>query len=403
MNTTIPRQQFDMRQPEHKNDSSSEDFFYNLANRLINAWQHHRLLSSWPIQIQTRTALGIVGYFQDILADTGIWRSFIDMHRRLYSKTLPFYEVSESYIDYELNPEDVRFVMWYTLALNSEDQRCHDPLDPEIKKAADLCFEILETEYDEAPEPESFKMVKGLEMNVPEEQEQIFHFGSWLFMYSYLMSPAYAMTMLEIMNDPVMQSRDVNAIQNRIEQSMMEDPTGPLALYLVEWLNLIIEGKYPASPLETEEISDTESKYYAPFIKATGGSQIAFFKDYKDLNNFFINSLGWDANEEHLPQLKNDNNFVLLISKHKGLLLAKNIARCIKHPENHLYDKDYAAQHAIDLLTVRKLCPADLLKFLHEGNFLPDARFPGNDNPYLVNENFDFIARCYLQLYYRGD
>ncbi|MDE6841912.1 MAG: DUF3843 family protein, partial [Muribaculaceae bacterium] len=71
----------------------------------------------------------------------------------------------------------------------------------------------------------------------------------------------------------------------------------------------------------------------------------------------------------------------------------------------------YARTHAIDLLTERGRCPHDLLERIWHEGWLPDAVFPG-DYPdeesrvaahSLVTENHDFIARCYLQQYYRGD
>lgn len=85
------------------------------------------------------------------------------------------------------------------------------------------------------------------------------------------------------------------------------------------------------------------------------------------------------------------------------MLLAKNVARCIADPENPLYDKKYAELMAIELLAVRGKCPGDLLNYIEENNWLPDARFPDTDDAQLVSDNWDFIARCYLQEYYRGD
>ncbi|MDE6559546.1 MAG: DUF3843 family protein [Muribaculaceae bacterium] len=57
----------------------------------------------------------------------------------------------------------------------------------------------------------------------------------------------------------------------------------------------------------------------------------------------------------------------------------------------------------MDLITERGLCPADLLHYIFEHDALPDAHFPGSDDYVLVDKNRDFIARCYLQKYYRGD
>ena len=138
-------------------------------------------------------------------------------------------------------------------------------------------------------------------------------------------------------------------------------------------------------------------------VKATGGDPLTFIDGYKAFNDFLIDHLGWKAGEEHLVQLKTCRDFVLMANPEKGLLVAPDICRCIKAPSNPLYDADYAASHAIDLLTVRGCCHHDLLSDICERGWLTDAVFPGSDDHELVARFHDFIARCYLQLYYRGD
>ena len=101
--------------------------------------------------------------------------------------------------------------------------------------------------------------------------------------------------------------------------------------------------------------------------------------------------------------MKNEQDFVLLVNPAKGMLLAKNVAKCIADPGNPLYDKAYANIMAIELLAVRGKCPADLLSYIEENDWLPDAQFPGSGDTELVRRHWDFIARCYLQEFYRGD
>ena len=119
------------------------------------------------------------------------------------------------------------------------------------------------------------------------------------------------------------------------------------------------------------------------------------------MKRFFIDNMDWDKNQEHLPVLKNECDFVVLVNPRRGMLVARNAARCIADPDNPLYDRGYARRNAFDFLTVRGRCPADLVKFAFENHWLPDAVFPGTDDNSLVERNHDFIARCYLQQYYR--
>ena len=394
------------QQPPHESPNQADVFYWEFANSLMLTIEKENLLPRCNEGLLKSVALALCGYLQDISIDSGIWRSFAMRHFELYGKYIPFYEVSADYIPYELNPEDVRFLIWYTIALNSHDElRLLDPLDKEVERAAGILHTKLNDIYEDGDTPSSddYHISRGLELGNPAEADDVFRFGHWLFMYCWLMTPAYSMTLAELLTNPELNNgRNIDLFRKSLEESMMEDPTGPLALYLREWLFLIIESKMPPEPKNSEEDSPAEHPYYTKFIAATGGSPIKFFKTYSELNHFFAEALGW-GNGENLPALKHSSDFVLLVNRSKGMLCAKDVARCIRLEGNDCYDADYAREHAIDLLTVRGLCPADLLLYLFAHNALPDARFPGSDNTNLVDSNRDFIARCYLQKYYRGD
>ncbi len=428
----ISEQQFLLRQPCFPQKTATDKYYFRLTNRLADICRKENLLPGWPESVVGRAILGAVGYFQDILTDSGIFRSFTEWHNRMYGKWLPFYEVGDDYIPHELNLEDVRFLLWYTLAMNFEERRQWDPLDPEILKAAEVIHHELNRLYDDpdTPIPEDYHISRGLEIGNPEEADDVFRFGNWLFMHCYLMTPAFALTLTEMMQNPELKGgADIEKLKEALENAMMEEPTGPLAFYLIEWLFIILEGKMPPEQPKEKQQSQSqkgtgdseenaedgnggksdegtgetpEHPYYTKVMRATGGKRIAFFRDYESLNRFFVNALGWE-DVDNLPALKGSRDFVVLVNREKGMLVARNVAACLRFPDNPCYDEAYARTHAIDLLTVRGLCPADLLHYAFEHDALPDARFPGTDETALVAANRDFIARCYLQKYYRGD
>jgi hypothetical protein len=408
----ITLQQFQIRQPNYPESSSTEEYYYNLCNELLKNWEKSGIFEKLPDEIKKRVVLGVVGYYQDVISDAGIWRTFVNRNRLLYNRTLPFYDIDDDYVDYEMNLQDVRFLVWYTISMLYEPMRYIYPLDSQIEELAILFFNILEQHYDTAPEPDGYHPGKELEMTDVNDAETIFKFGHWLFMHSYLMTPAYSLRLAEMLQESgVNNPNDYSLLQQRLEESMRNDPIGPLALYMREWLYLIVDGKLPPIPRSVRKSKEQMAPHplYSSFIKATDGSVIKFFDSYESLNNFFIDSLGWERKEEHLPHLKGNDDFVLMVNNEKGMLVAKNINRCIAHPLNKSYDKNYAIKHAFELLTHRGCCPVDLLKYLIEGNYLPDAVFPNvhtkynKENIRLTSENADFIARCYLQQYYRAD
>lgn len=398
----ITMEQFLLRQPAAPQETSTDRYYLDLANRLVALANEKGLFREYPEKVIERVAMAVVGYYQDVICDAGIWRSFISENRRMYGFTVPFYDKGEDYMDFELNSIDVRFMVWYALSMNYENLRVRYPFDKEITEGADCWWEELDRVYDESPMPEDYRLTHELEIHAEEDSEAIFKLGNWLFMHCYLMTPAYAMTLSEIASEfHLSKDENIIAFQKRMEQSMMEDPTGPLALYIREWLYLIIEGKMPPAPKKRNEMP--EHKYYSLFTAATGGEVIKFFSSYEEMNRFFIDVLGWADNEEHLPQMKGGHDFILMVDREKGMLLARDIARCISHPSNPLYDKAYAKTHAMDLLTERRVCPGDLLRYVCKNGWLPDAVFPATADHQLVKENWDFIARCFLQQYYRGD
>lgn len=406
----ISVQQFQMRQPELIDTVPAvEDWYRGLADHLVKRAGEKHLLAAWPEEAVERAAMGVACYLMDIVSDAGVWRGFQEECKKLNGKLLPFYPTGEDYIEAELNEADIRFLIWYTLAMNVEDMRTFNPMDADIAEAARVWFGELDARYEDAPEAEWWTEIARIDLKDPDDRIKVARLSNWLFMYCYLTVPAYALTMSEMMEAPEFQSGDIKKIQARMEQSMAEDPTGPLALYLGEWVKLILNqtastGKSVSS--DKSELSDKsdspEHPYYTKFMKAVG-RPIAFFDSYEAMNTFFQEALGWNKDEEHLPQVKGRHDYVLYVDPVKGMLLAADIARCIAHPENPLYDKEYAREHAIELLTERGCCPADLLHYIGKNGLLPDAVFPGSTDTELVAENFDFIARCYLQLYYRGD
>lgn len=397
----ISMQQFLMWQPAAPEETSTDKYYLQLTNRLIDEAKSRHLFPSYPEKVVERAAMALTGYYQDVICDAGIWRTFITECRRRYGFTVPFFDDGSDYLDFELNKADVRFMVWYAISMNFEDRRVCYPLDKEIVDGADGWWEILEEVYEDSPIPVDYRMTHELEMHAKEDSEAIFKLGNWLFMHCYLMTPAYAVTLAEIASQIDFSKDDaMTVLRDKMEQSMSEDPTGPLALYLSEWLYLIVDGKLP-KPKATEKKGP--HKFYTAFTEATGGKTIQFFKGYESLNDFFISGLGWEAGEEHLPQMKHSSDFILMVDEEKGMLIARDIARCVASPDNPYYDKEYAKAHAIELLTQRGACPGDLLRMILANDWLPDAVFPESEDKELVKKNADFIARCYLQQYYRGD
>lgn len=391
---------FLLGQPCYPEETSTDRYYYNLAMRLVDIAKKDCMIADLHEALIERAALCVIGYYQDMIADAGLWHGFTDECRRLYGTPVPFFSVTEDYIDYELNREDIGFLVWYAIAMYSDD-RCVYPFRPDLVLLADAWYAELDRVYEESPVPVGYHLAHELEMHAEEDQEMILRLGSWLYLHSWLLKPAFAFTANTLVAEMSASGKSNEEMAAALQETVKKEPTGPLALFIGEWVHLTVNHRLPTKKQKQEEKEVHPS--FEKLTKATGGEPVKFISGYRQFNDFLIEHMGWRPGVDHLDQLKDCRDFVLMVNPGKGLLVATDICRCIAASSNHLYDKEYAQNHAMELLTERGRCPHDLLSYICEHGWLPDAHFPDSDDHEIIKTFHDFIARCYLQLYYRGD
>jgi hypothetical protein len=394
---------------------SSDYWYLSLANRLMTEWENSGLLSKFPESGRKEAVLCLTCYLQDISGDIGAWRAFIDHCNTIYGYPVPFYtsedgslnldgEMEEgTYVDYELNFADVCFLLWYSVSfyMPGEWQYIY-PYDEELIKLAKILYSELDRSYEDSPLPEGMVKTNDLDMYDPEDAETLTTLGHWIYWASYLMAPAFKTNMYALMQD--LKGKGQKEMIQSMGEAQMNLPTGPLALFLREWVWLLVSGELPKPKRKKSDENEAQHSFYEPFIKANNGKRIAFFNDYKSLNEFLHKAFNWDPNEENIPGLKDCHDFTLLVNEKKGMLLARDIARCLAHPDNPCYDKEYAINNAFRLITERGAAPIDLVQYALANNLLPDLRWNGVEgSEILTHDNADFIARCYLLQFYRAD
>ncbi|WP_345190745.1 DUF3843 family protein [Algibacter agarivorans] len=129
----------------------------------------------------------ITSYFEDIISQTNIWRSFKLMHNKLYSKKLPFYSIDEDYEDDEINFEDVAFLTWYFLN-TIQQEKFINPYNDFIFDIATTSMQVLEEEYEYAPENNTLKNLYNFE-NIAGDFYNSRAFIQFVFFESYLFFP----------------------------------------------------------------------------------------------------------------------------------------------------------------------------------------------------------------------
>lgn len=106
--------------------------------------------------------------FQDVIAQTGGWKTFTELYYKQYNTYLPFYPLSDSYIPDEINPEDIAFVLWTLkshFALYGPDEyTLQNPYDKDLLALAQEAYKMMDEKFEEAPINEktsSFLWVMG--------------------------------------------------------------------------------------------------------------------------------------------------------------------------------------------------------------------------------------------------
>lgn len=127
-----------------------------------------------------------------------------------------------------------------------------------------------------------------------------------------------------------------------------------------------------------KEIADamaSNKELYKLLVKANGGSEYAFLKDYDALLKFYSKKLGiHNAAESQIPpQLVTAEDITLIGDADKGICISPLSARIIWHKSNKLYDWEYADENAIGAY-VDCYFPYKQACQLHDNNMLPDAR-----------------------------
>ena len=140
------------RQPNHPKVAETDQYYLWIALRLAKLWDESPWLRGLEDSVRRDVVLAVTGYFQDVVADSGLWRSFTRLHNHRHGSPLPHYDRGEDYIDYELNRDDVRYVIWWTIA-GEVGAEALDPHDTELEALAMAFHMLLDEEYEKAPVP----------------------------------------------------------------------------------------------------------------------------------------------------------------------------------------------------------------------------------------------------------
>ncbi|OQA62921.1 MAG: hypothetical protein BWY38_03234 [Ignavibacteria bacterium ADurb.Bin266] len=188
----------------------------------------------------------LTSYFEDIISETHIWNSFVNIHKRLYGKTLPFYHVDDYYED-EINPQDICFLIWYFLNTFQKDKFVI-PFNSFILYAAEKVYDIFDKHWEYAPENEQLKNYYTINEN-EKDYYQVRNLIDNILFNSYLFFTDVA----KDFNDKATalfkthgKDKNIHSYFNELrDETLHNTHTALLALTGKEWTAEIIGKKHP--------------------------------------------------------------------------------------------------------------------------------------------------------------
>ena len=238
------------RQPGNPKVAETDRFYLWVALRLAKLWDESPWLRGVDDQVRRDVVLAVTGYYQDVVADGGLWRSFTRLHNDRHGAPLPHYGRCGDYVDYELNLDDVRYVIWWTI-VGEQGTDMLDPHDKELAALATAFYMLLDEEYEQAPVPRQFCIASEVDLDNPADAQRIYDFAYWLYWRSFLLRPSSLAVMGRAMPDAqaiIARAGESDArplLLELNERLMFAEPAGPIPLTTAQWLRLIINDELP--------------------------------------------------------------------------------------------------------------------------------------------------------------
>ena len=238
------------RQPNHPKVAVTDQYYLWIALRLAKLWDESPWLRGFADAVRRDVVLAVTGYFQDVVADAGLWRSFTRLHNNRHGSPLPHYGRGDDYIDYELNRDDVRYVIWWTVT-GEAGADVLDPSDPELEALSMAFHMLLDEEYEHAPVPRQWCIASEVELDNPLDARRIYDFAYWLYWRSFLIRPSSQAVMnraMPLAHAIIARAGESDArplLQDLNDRLMTTEPAGPIPLTTAQWLRLIIDNQLP--------------------------------------------------------------------------------------------------------------------------------------------------------------
>lgn len=224
------------------------DYYYtDLADKVYNVLLYSQIANDFPIDANMRfTAIALTSWFEDVISQTNIWRTFTAECKKRYGYYLPFFPVEKNYVPDEINEVDVRYLLWHHLQWYHRNNAIMNPENPAIQVTAKAVYALFDAEYEHAPANDRLKDF----IYRPMENGDFQHYRDvleWFHYHSYFNienEGAYLAQANLLQQDQNIQPgyKQAAAYDVRI-QLLLNGRCDPLSLTSMEWIALLYADK----------------------------------------------------------------------------------------------------------------------------------------------------------------
>lgn len=400
----------------YKQSTPVDSYYTSIANKIYDILIQTELINSFEGDESKQICIRMAAYFEDVISELGIWRTFITAHKERYGKYLPFYTTDDHYYDDEVNFEDVRFLLWHFT------QQYHglrkgtfvSPDNPVNEWTARLIYQLFCDEWTTAPENSRMKKLFTAETRY-DTQEAYESFLIWFHYDLYLLTDSNQ----ELTEETQAHWKQYRANPDELNNMIMSihqrlayvGKTAFLSFTSPQWLAKIMPEDHPdiafikeiadnSQTVIPEAIAKKNSEDYKKFQEVADGKLLLYFNKLTEVEEFISQKIGINLQEYHLPGYLAGKKLAVYATEEEGVLIIFNDVECIKDENNPFYDEKTATKNAISFFIV-KHCNLALLKEMEERGMLADAQAKSLISPErskaIIHENWEFLAQYFFK------
>ncbi|MGL4331890.1 MAG: DUF3843 family protein [Bacteroidales bacterium] len=225
-----------MRIHPYRKSGSIDHEYLNLAKKIYNTLLNYEDLKAMEQDVMKQLSLTLTAYLEDIISDYGMWNAFRNLHKRMYDKWLPFYEVNKKeYVFDEINRVDVMLLSWMVVQRLEDERKTIHPEGVLVNLLTNIIYPLLDEAFELLPINEQLHWIFR-DPNIYTNFHTFRAANSCLFLSSYLFLNFGHEYAKQVENQAVENDFEDKYIYSLIENCPFLIKMPPLTLFSHEYL-----------------------------------------------------------------------------------------------------------------------------------------------------------------------